>query len=64
MKQVSEMPTSWQFIVIWTHAGNLFAETKLIDEDGDILTLDTKEDQFMDKGIIQYPESVKYFIAD
>ena len=64
MKQVDEMPTSGQFIVIWTHAEELFAETKLIDEDGDILTLDTEEDQFVDKGIIQYPESAKYFIAE
>jgi len=64
MKQVSEMPTSGQFIVIWTYNGNLFAETKLIKENGDILTLDHEIDDFRDIGGSLYPDTAKFFIAD
>ena len=65
MKQVSEMPTSGQFIMVWIDGEGLCADTKVYDKNGFLcsLTLDRPVDR---NTIIQGAKgrNAQYFIAD
>lgn len=63
MKQVSEMPTSGQFIVITEINGEIYAQTRKW-ESGVCLVMEPIEEEFVDDGMICFDYGTKYFIAD
>lgn len=65
MKQVSEMPTSGQFVMIWMSYEGLCADTMIHNEDGFLCSLILGEQ--VDRKMIIHDakeRSVQYFIAD
>ena len=65
MKQVSEMPTSGQFVMIWMSDEGLCADTMIHNEDGFLCSLILGEQVDRNEIIHDAKErSVQYFIAD
>ena len=65
MKQVDEMPTEGQFVVIWKENGKLMSETRAWFR-GDLLVLACVDCVFVfvDCDDEDYPEDAKFFIED
>ncbi len=69
MKQVSEMPTSGQFVMIWEFHGAVWSSTVKI-EDGIEHIYNENDDEFVsaiDSGLMisrDMRKTIKFFIAD